>query len=230
MGGRGPVLRRKAGAGAGRRPVHRRRGGLRAGQAAHAQRHPHHALLSGPPGRLPVRLRGDRGPGDPRLSARLPRPRRDPHADRPAGHVARGLSRHGARPLRQPGRQGPAPAHHLGRRLEDPRLHRRDAAAPASSATATSGGSPSCSRPSPTIWAAATTAAPRSRRSSRIWRPPIWRWRRMPIPRPSCGSPTSRASGLAQATGFAASVRDYRARIAADGALATLAAMHAEGA
>ena len=36
--------------------------------------------------------------------------------------------------------------------------------------------------------------------------------------------------GVAQATGFAASVRDYRARIAADGALATLAAMHAEGA
>ncbi len=35
--------------------------------------------------------------------------------------------------------------------------------------------------------------------------------------------------GLAQADGFAAQVRDYRGRIAAEGALATLAAMQAEG-
>ena len=51
----------------------------------------------------------------------------------------------------------------------------------------------------------------------------------MPIRRPSLRIANFKGLGLAQAEGFAARVRDYRARIAADGALATLAAMQAEG-
>ena len=130
-------------------------GGLRAGQAAHAQRHPQHALLPGPAGRLPARPRGDGRPAHPRLSARLPRPRRDPAADRPAGHGARATIatpcwRRFANPavkdqlLRITSDGASKIPVFLGDTLRGlPRAR-----------AATTGGSPSCSPPSPTISAA----------------------------------------------------------------------------
>ena len=95
---------------------------------------------------------------------------------------------------------------------------------------ATTGGSPSCSPPSPTIWAAATTGARRSRRCEPHLAPrrPGAGGRRRSRGRAADRQLQGSGAGAARAASPPACATTAR-RIAADGALATLAAMQAEG-
>ena len=230
VGDRGPVLRRPTGAGAGRRRSSATRWRRTSRSSCGCSTPPTACCPTLPcsPATGSSTRRSPTGRSTAYLHAFLDR---DviPLLRAPAGMSLGGLSRHDPAPLLQPGHPRPARPDRLRRRGQDPGLPGRYAARPARGRR----------RPSPPRLPVrgVRPLSGRPRRSrrhvrarwSRISRRPTARWRPRATRRAFLSIANFKGLGLEAAPRFRASVLDYRKPIAAEGVLATLAAIAGGG-